>query len=156
MSVSPSTRRRAELVLIPLLAALSMALIIGAIVVDRDSGTCPSANWHNHVSLTLSGDQAEYARVSTITACEGSKCVPLAPTFAKKTSDSSILLSHQGDGSWILNVGSKPPASLTFSAFDSSGNLLAQQSSALNWTRVGGSEQCGGPMDSMKVLLQVP
>ncbi|WP_104091036.1 hypothetical protein [Arthrobacter sp. GMC3] len=159
MPVTPFTRRRVELVLVPMVAALCMAFIIGAIVMDRDSGSCPPSAWHNQVNLTLAGDTSTAAKANAVTACAGSKCVPLTPTFAKNASSggaSASLLTHEADGSWVLDVGSQPPNSLTFRVFDVAGNLLAQQSTAMNWTRVGGSEQCGGPMAAMKVFLRLP
>lgn len=150
-----SSRRRVELVLVPFVAALCMAFIIGAIVMDKDAVACPPATWHNHVTLALAGDPDATARVSAVTACTGSKCVPLTPTFAKNAPGGSAMLSRQPDGSWLLDAGSQPASVITFRAFDAAGNVLAQQSSTLNWTRVGGNEKCGGPMASMKVPLSM-
>ncbi|WP_160318944.1 hypothetical protein [Arthrobacter sp. ERGS1:01] len=138
------------------MAALCMAFIIGAIVIDRDSGACPPSNWHNHIALTLAGNQARVDEAAAITACTGARCIPPAPTFAKNASAGNGLLSRQEDGSWLFTVGSVPPSSVTFRTFDVAGNMLSQQSNVLNWTRVGGTEQCGGPMGTMRVVVRVP
>ncbi|WP_442213232.1 hypothetical protein [Specibacter sp. RAF43] len=151
-----SSRRRVELVVIPVMAALCMAFIIGAIVLDRDAGSCPPASWHNHVSVTLAGNHDAVAAAAAVTACTGSACIPLSPTFARNSAGGTGLLAHQPDGSWVLSVGSKPPAHVTFSVFDASGTVLARASNALNWTRVAGTEKCGGPMAEVRVLLQLP
>lgn len=133
-----------------------MAFIIGAIVMDKDSAACSPATWHNHVTLTLTGNPDAAVRVSAVTACTGSKCVPLTPTFAKNAPSGSAMLSRQPDGSWLLDAGTQPAPGITFRAFDAAGNVLAQQSNTLNWTRVGGNEKCGGPMAAVKVPLYVP
>lgn len=152
MPVAPTARRRVELVLVPLVAAFCMALIIGAIVLDRDRRPCSTPNWDNHVSVTLS----DSSKVASVTACSGSECVPMAPMFAKSSTGSTRLLAHQKDGSWLLNVGAQPPSAISFQAFDESGNVLAAQSTDLNWTRVSGNERCGGRMADIKVGLAVP
>ncbi|MHA7305560.1 hypothetical protein ACX80E_09990 [Arthrobacter sp. TMN-49] len=152
MPVASTTRRRVELVLVPLVAAFCMSLIIGAIVLDRDVRPCSAPNWENHLTLTLS----ESAKAASVTACSGSDCVPMAPTFAQGATGSTRLLAHQEDGSWRLNVGSQPPTAISFRVFDRAGNVLAAQSTALNWTRVTGNERCGGRMAEIKMGLNVP
>ncbi|MCQ9165243.1 MULTISPECIES: hypothetical protein [unclassified Arthrobacter] len=149
-------RRRVEFFVVPFVAAVCMAFIIGAIVMDKDSGGCAPASWHNRVMLTLAGNQATAAQVDSVTACVGAECVPLTPTFARKSSSGSVLLARQPDGSWQLKVGTQPASSVTFRAFDASGKVLGQQSNTLNWTRVGGNEKCGGPMADLHVDLQLP
>ncbi|NVM96285.1 hypothetical protein [Arthrobacter wenxiniae] len=156
MPAVPPPRRRVEFLLVPFVAAVCMAFIIGAIVMDKDTGGCPPASWHNHVALTLAGNQATAARVDAVTACAGAKCVPLTPTFAKNAPGGAALLARQPNGSWLLNVGTQPSSSMTFRAFDAAGNVLGQQSATLNWTRVGGNEKCGGPMGALKVALSLP
>lgn len=155
MPVVPPARRRVELIAVPLLAALCMAFIIGAIVLNKNSASCPPTSWHNRVNVTLGGDQPRMAAAAAITACSGSKCVPLSPTFARSSANFNNLLATHEQGGWFFNVGQLPPTALTFRVYDSKGNVLAQQSNSLNWTRVGGSEICGGPMGQMNVLLSV-
>lgn len=154
MPAMPPPRRRVELVLVPVMAALCMAFIIGAIVLDTNAGTCPPQNWHNRVTLTLTGNHA--AEAAAVTVCAGATCAPPAPTVAKAASVDSSLLAHQANGSWVLNTGAAPPPVVTFRVFDVTGKVLAQQSNSLNWTRVGGSERCGGPMAGMQVGIRVP
>lgn len=156
MPAVPTTRRRVELVLIPLVAAFCMAFIIGAIVLDRDGGTCPTANWNNRLSLSLAGSQSASDSAAAVTACSGTDCVPQAPTFAKASTDGTRVLTQQQDGSWLLMVGAQPPKSLSFSVYDHNGKVLAAQTTALNWTRVSGNERCGGRMAGINVVLDMP
>lgn len=153
MPVTPKARRQVELVIVPLLAALCMALVIGAIVLDRDAASCPPASWHNNVHVTLGGDHGITASAAAITACAGQKCTPLTPTFARSSASSTNLLAAHTDNTWVFDVGKTPPTLLTFRVYDASGKVLAQQSNSLNWTRVGGSEICGGPMAQLNVML---
>lgn len=152
MPAVPINRRRVELVLVPIVAAFCMAFIIGTIVLDRDSGPCPSPNWHNQLTLSLTGN----VDAAAVTACAGAECVPVPPTFAKSTSEDSGLLTHQNDGSWLFNVAPNPPKSVSFRVYDHNGDIVAAQSTALNWTRVSGTERCGGRMSSINVVLDVP
>ncbi|MDO5754577.1 hypothetical protein, partial [Arthrobacter sp.] len=121
MPAAPTTRRRVELVLIPLVAAFCMAFIIGAIVLDRDGGSCPAPNWNNHLSLSLAGNQSSNSTATAVTACSGTDCVPQSPTFAKMSAGGTRMLTHQKDGSWMLTVGALPPKTLNFSVYDQNG-----------------------------------
>ena len=134
MPVVPTTRRRVELVLVPLVAAFCMAFIIGAIVLDRDGGPCPSATWNNHLTLSLSGSFTGSTKASAVTACSGADCIPLAPADATSTTGSTRMLTHEKDGSWLLTMGAQPPSTINFRVYDLNGKVLAAQSTALNWT----------------------
>lgn len=156
MPAVPITRRRVEFVLVPLIAAFCMAFIIGAIVLDRDGRPCPQPNWKNHLSLSLTGSYAGISSASAITACSGVGCVPAPPAFAKSSTGNSSLLTQQDDGSWLLTLGAQPPSAVSLSVYDRSGNVLASESTALNWTRVSGDERCGGRMAGINMVLDVP
>ncbi|MET4002386.1 MULTISPECIES: hypothetical protein [Arthrobacter] len=152
MPAVPLTRRRVELVLVPLVAAFCMAFIIGAIVLDRDSGPCPAPTWNNQLTLSLTGN----VDAGAVTACSGTECVPLPPTFAKSSAKNSGMLTQQKDGSWLFKVATNPPKAVTFRVYDKAWNVVAAQSTALNWTRISGDERCGGRMASINVVLNVP
>ncbi|MFQ4148718.1 hypothetical protein AAGW05_08490 [Arthrobacter sp. LAPM80] len=156
MPAVPSTRRRVELVLVPLVAAFCMAVVIGTIVLNREGSPCPSPSWDNHVSLSLSGSVADAAHASAVTACTGAECVPAPPAFVMESTGNTSVLSHQLDGSWLMTVGAQPPSAVSFRVYDHSGNVLAAQTTALNWTRVSGDERCGGRMAGINVVLAVP
>lgn len=140
------SRRRVEIVVVPLVAAFCMAFIIGAIVLDRDRGTCPPATWSNNLTLNLTGNTHTTEQATSITACFGADCIPLGPAFAKSSSGNSRMLKPQPDGSWLLKVGARPASNITFRVFDQSGRVLASKATKVNWTRVSGNERCGGRM----------
>jgi len=152
MQDNVSHRRRVELVLVPIVAALCMAFVIGAIVLDRDGANCPPAAWNNSVSVTPAGHPGV---VAAMTACTGNGCLPPAPSFARTATDGSGKLVRADNGSWTLNTGSDFPGTVTFRAYDAGGNLLTQQTASLYWTRVGGTDHCGGPMSTDDVQIRV-
>ncbi len=163
MSAVPTRRRRVELVLVPLVAAFCMAFIIGAIVLDRDRGPCPPANWNNQLTLSLTGSLSGITHADSVTACTGTDCTPMAPATAASAASAALpsnqsnrVLTQQKNGSWLLNIGTKPPQTLKFSVFDQAGNVITTQTTALNWTRVAGDERCGGRMAGMNVVVDVP
>ena len=156
MPAAPTTRRRVELILVPIVAAFCMAFIIGAIVLDRDRGACPSPTWNNHLSLSLAGNSAERTEASAVTACAGKDCVPQSPAFAKSSKGDTQLLTRQKDGSWLLTVGAQPASTMSFNVYDQNGKVLAAQSTKVNWTRISGNERCGGPMADVGMVLDVP
>jgi hypothetical protein len=48
------------------------------------------------------------------------------------------------------------PKKATVKALDARGEVLAQRDVDLTWTRVGGSEQCGGPSTAGPITLPLP
>jgi hypothetical protein len=152
MAQNISHRRRVELVLVPMVAALCMAFVIGAIVLDRDGANCPAAGWDNAVDVTAAGHPDA---VAAMTACTGTGCLPPAPSFSRTATNGSGKLMRSGDNSWTLKTGKDIPGTVTFRAFDAAGNLLTQQTASLYWTRVGGSESCGGPMSTNAVQIRI-
>jgi hypothetical protein len=47
------------------------------------------------------------------------------------------------------------PDEVTARVLAKDGTLLAEQPSRLEWTSVGGSEECGGPMTTQPITLQL-
>ncbi|WP_299168467.1 hypothetical protein [uncultured Arthrobacter sp.] len=57
---------------------------------------------------------------------------------------------------WRIDVGMSAPEQVTLRALDADGDVLAEEDFPLEWVRVGGSEQCGGPGEAGPVTLSVP
>jgi hypothetical protein len=60
------------------------------------------------------------------------------------------------DRTWQFITPMNAPKSATVRALDARGEVLAQRDVKLTWTRVGGSEQCGGPSTAGPITLSVP
>ncbi|WP_427015748.1 hypothetical protein ACQCSX_13120 [Pseudarthrobacter sp. P1] len=142
-----------SLIVVPLMAAIAMALIVGAILRDSRPTACPAIGWIDGVDISLTGNAA---KVASLTICDGAGCVPggvsasAAPTFGTGS------VTRQSDTIWHYDVGMNNPEWITVQAADAAGAILAQKTFMLNWKRVGGSEQCGGPAMTDPVVLAIP
>jgi len=77
----------------------------------------------------------------------------LPPTFNVELPPFSLV--ERSDGAWTVDSLASPAEHLTVRAFDAAGTLLAEEDFDLEWTRTGGSEQCGGPMGTPPVEFSV-
>ena len=57
--------------------------------------------------------------------------------------------------SWSFTVRGRLPGEVETRVLAQDGTLLAQQQYPLEWTRVGGSDECGGPMTTQPITLQL-
>ncbi|WP_155848603.1 hypothetical protein [Arthrobacter sp. 35W] len=155
MRVRTESRHRIELIVVPVVAAIAMALIIGAIMRDSTPGACPAIGWGNSLTITTTGNSAA---VAAITVCGIGDCGPGA---AAATTPASPVLGEDratraGGTDWSFQVGMNTPGTLTFQALDAGGVILTQKTVDLNWKRVGGTDQCGGPAVTNDVVLAIP
>ncbi|GAB3536755.1 hypothetical protein GCM10027403_18530 [Arthrobacter tecti] len=75
---------------------------------------------------------------------------PPTPDYLRSTS------TRLEQDRWAINYDMTAPKTVTVRALDAAGNLLAEDEFALDWIRVGGSEECGGPMEAGPVTLALP
>lgn len=151
-AVSPPLRR-VQLFLVPLIATFCMAFIIGAIILDSDGAACPPPTWKNQLSLELTGNDATAAEAAAITACMGADCA--SPGSTKNRAGTTRALIHENDGSWRLSLGPQPASTINFTVYDRRGAVLSSQSAQVNWTRISGSERCGGAMADVGMVLEL-
>ena len=59
-------------------------------------------------------------------------------------------------GSWSFTVQGHLPGEVETRVLARDGTLLAQKQYPPEWTRVGGSDACGGPMTTQPITLQLP
>jgi len=57
---------------------------------------------------------------------------------------------------WRFTVNMSSPDHVTARALSSTGEVIAEKDADLDWKRVGGSAQCGGPAEASPVQLSVP
>lgn len=113
--------------------------------------TCPAIGWINTMTVEVPGGAS---RVADVQVCTPAGCSPTDP--AELLSDPEIPSSQgvQGD-TWTFSLGMSAPESVTVRALSAEGEVLAEIDAALEWHRVGGSEQCGGPGEAAPVSLVV-
>ncbi|AUI52917.1 hypothetical protein SAMN04489742_3652 [Arthrobacter crystallopoietes] len=150
---------------VPLIALLSASLT-GCM-----PQACPAIGWSNGLTVELAGDAS---RVHLVEVCSGDVCsrpIQRAPdafeTAVPKSSPSmvtepeaaeelsSYFSSRVDDDTWEIGFNMDVPSAVTVCALSSDGKILAEEDQALEWTRVGGSERWGGPMETDPVVLNL-
>ncbi|WP_157127229.1 hypothetical protein [Cnuibacter physcomitrellae] len=142
---------------------------------------CPDIGWINTVTVQLEGDDNALARVAEVQLCDEVGCsapllstpLPLEPlttvppgvdvddpsTWPQPTSVPGGPLYYNayasGRDSWMVDVGMSAPETAEVRAFDAQGAVLGEVSATLQWVRVGGSAECGGPMQADPVVLPI-
>lgn len=76
-----------------------------------------------------------------------SQSEPAASLFA------SFRTTRSSEKNWKIETDMVQPATATFQALGSSGEVLVRTEAALEWTRISGSEECGGNARSTTVSL---
>ena len=77
----------------------------------------------------------------------GSTPTPSSPGFSPFT------VARVDDRTWQVSLMMRSPKTVTIKAYSSDGAVLAHRDVELRWTRVGGSEACGGPETAGPVRL---
>jgi hypothetical protein len=132
---------------------------------------CPAIGWSSSLSVELNGDTR---LVSEVQACHKGECStptklqgepidsyrpfdPDSPARSSSvpaaTSEPSLDYSNRvDDRAWAISFLSAPDT-VTLRALTSNGTVLAEEQVELHWTRVGGTERCGGPLEADPVIL---
>ena len=161
-----------------LLIGLSGALGLSAIVAGcslMPPVACPAIGWINAVSVTLQGP---VQKVHTVELCLDGTCSITAgeqdgsdgqlrlataiPRDAETPVPASVapmippIGSRVDDRSWSFSLGMQAPKEVTVRALAADGATIAQREATLSWKRVGGTEQCGGPVATPPIILVIP
>lgn len=143
---------------------------------------CPAIAWFNTVAVSLDGSVEEVSLVEFCAegACsvraDGPVRAPAAPvtpgavpapatTLAVDPAPSRSMpappvpsyspftVTRVDDRTWKVSLMMRSPKTVTIKAYSTDGAVLAQRDVELRWTRVGGSEACGGPETAGPVRL---
>ena len=160
-----------------LLSALVVGFAVSSVLIGCSvlpQLACPAIGWVNMASVTLEG---AVQKVDTVQLCVDGACSitadqlqrldePLtiatelpdaqgpAPTSAPTTVPP--IASRIDDHTWTFQVGMSAPKAVIVRARSADGTVLAEREVTLKWTRVGGTEQCGGPSEAGPVILSIP
>lgn len=128
---------------------------------------CPAVGWGSSITVRLEGD---VTAVSDVELCTAEGCSvpglaspqPASPKSAVPDSPGGPSApmapfdsSRSAVNSWLFTVRGQLPEQVTARVLAEDGKLLAQRQSRLEWTRVGGSEECGGPMTTQPITLRL-
>jgi hypothetical protein len=147
-----------------------------------EPNACPAIAWSNSATVILQGP---VETVGSVEFCADGTCSvpPPMPTTAPKatitpeasfvpgqaspgapaTRGTPVSTSKYGpyfgrkvdDSTWQFNTTMSAPKKATVRAISASGEVLAERDVDLAWTRVGGSEQCGGPATAGPITLSL-
>lgn len=153
---------------------LSLAAVLLLSLAGSGCATaCPAIGWVNAVNVELDGNADAVAAVEL---CFDGVCtesapfvrvtdVPLRPMTAltedvatAAPSENSLVFSTEniGERTWRISFTTGTPDSITVRAVSATGDVLAERDATLEWQRVGGSEQCGGPLEGTPIGLDIP
>lgn len=145
---------------------------------------CPAIAWINTLTVSLDGSVEEVSLVEFCAegACsvraDGPVRAPAAsvtpgavpapaPTLAVTPAPprsvptpsapgySPFTVARVDDRTWQVSLMMRSPRTVTIRAYSADGSVLAQRDVELRWTRVGGSEACGGPETASPVRLVI-
>jgi hypothetical protein len=162
-------------------AAAALPLTLGLVSCATPS-VCPAIAWSNSLTVALDGAvesvgvvefcvedtcsvpaprPAPSGRASQIprTTPDEAAVPPLSPEVATPSvsprTPSPFIASKADDRTWRFQLMMRTPERAVIRARSAEGQILAEREVPLNWTRVGGSGQCGGPSTAAPVTLTV-
>ncbi|UZX02259.1 hypothetical protein F8G81_06230 [Arthrobacter sp. CDRTa11] len=148
-------------------------LIVAVIGVVPSTGctplACPAIGYVSSITVNIEGNAAAVDRVSV---CGKTGCSQPEPTAAPAPSKTVVtefapapqptvslapFYSHREDkDTWVFTLNSGTPPEVTVKAIAADGTVIAEKDQGLVWTRVGGTEQCGGPITTPPIQFAVP
>ena len=145
---------------------------------------CPAIAWSNSLTVSLDGAAEKVSRVEFCAEdvcsvrADGPVRVPEtsvspgsvpppstmlvvtpapAPTVPAPSAPSYSPFTVAGvdERTWKVSLMMRAPTTATITAYSADGSVLARRDVELGWTRVGGSEACGGPGTAGPVRLVI-
>jgi hypothetical protein len=160
-------------------AAVALPLTLG-LVSCASPNVCPAIAWSNSLTVSLNG---AVESVDVVEFCVENTCSVPAPRSAPSTSRipggtpdagavpprsseaatsldspkgrSPFIASKADDRTWRFQLMMRTPEMAVIRARTAEGQVLAEREVPLQWTRVGGSRQCGGPSTAAPVTLNL-
>ena len=153
---------------------LCLALAVGVVPTTGCSiNACPAIGYVSSLTVNIEGN---VSAVTEVRVCDATGCsqpaprpgtpMPMksvVPEFSPEPPSPSPPVSYapfygnQEDGdTWAFTMSFGTPDHVTVRALAADGTVLAEQEHDLVWTRVGGTEQCGGPVTTPPIQLSVP
>jgi hypothetical protein len=103
---------------------------------------CPAIGWSNLVTVELAGPWPDGGGRSVRLGC-GTPCDPSLPSEAP----SAVTAPVQGSVARVV-LGMVTPDIVDVTVLGPDGAVLAETTADLEWVRVGGSPDCGGPHEA--------
>lgn len=129
------------------------------------NGACPAIGWMNAFIVELGEDRSDVAgvRLCTDGGCAPSPRTPMLdatqgagqntdPGGGDVTLDLYLEPHEDGSGEWVVRTGMSPAEVVTVQLLDREAAVVQELEVRSEWTRVGGSERCGGPSEGRIVV----
>jgi hypothetical protein len=137
--------------------ALGAGAVAAALAFSSCAGgagtVCPAIGWVNTVTVGLADDWPPVEGGSLLVECPSPCAIqPHARDTTAETDQVSMPLTGR---SVVVDVGMTSPDSVVLTVLGPDGAELSVTEADLDWRRVGGSEECGGP-HAVSVVLAAP
>lgn len=106
---------------------------------------CPAVGWINVVTVQIEGSAEAVGLVERVEFCDDRQCSQSAAALPDTSSVLPYIAEKIEQGRWRISTDMSAPETATIRALAADGAELAATTETLDWERVGGSEQCGGP-----------
>jgi hypothetical protein len=158
-----------------LLTGLVTVLALGSTLVGCSlvpQFACPAIGWINAATVVLTG---QVQKVHTVELCVEGTCsvmadqpqqldepLALATAIPQATALPTVhpvtppFATKKDSHTWTFTLEMGAPKAVTVRALSADGTTLAEREVKLSWKRVGGSEQCGGPVQTPPIVLSIP
>jgi hypothetical protein len=110
---------------------------------------CTAVGYIDAVTVRLQGSLPPGGQLE---ACVDDVC---ATSGQGDSPGTALTVAHREGSVWQVIFSTKPPKALTIRALDAAGAVVAEHAYRLEWKRVGGSAQCGGPMKTPDLTFAV-
>ncbi|WP_139416962.1 hypothetical protein [Agromyces laixinhei] len=115
---------------------------------------CSTIGYLKQVDVVLSGPDA--ASADLIVLCAELGCsTPAAVAMTPPPSGPLWFATDLGEGHWRVDLDLYAPENVTIEVLGADGSTLTKTAEELDWRRTGGSEQCGGPMETDPIRVEL-
>lgn len=128
---------------------MAVALALGACT-DGAPTVCPAIGWTNAVTVTLADDWPPVEGGSLTVDC--SPMCGWAVMENKPLAEEDQVSVPLDGPTAVLPLDMSAPGSVSIRVLGPDEEELADVDTDLDWRRVGGSEECGGPMEATVVV----
>jgi hypothetical protein len=125
---------------------------------------CTTIGYISTLRVELVGDVSDVVSVRlcdaddvcSVTEAESSSPTSPSPsTSAAPESVPQYVVRHDGGRTWTVEMPFGVPDDVVISVLRSDGSIAGENHAALDWKRVGGSEECGGPLEAGPITLDL-
>lgn len=115
---------------------------------------CAAIAYSQHVDIILEGPAAD--KVERVVFCTDRGCsVPGTEATPVPASGPWYTVTDLGGGRWHVDILLDLPGQATIEVLGTDGTTLTRTTVELEWQRIGGSEECGGPHETEPITVKV-